>query len=286
MHVSISGGLDRMASRARDLGCEAVQIFSRSPRGGKARPLGSEETDAVRRILGEAGIHPLVIHMPYFANLSASDEGLRSYAVETMAGELGRAAALGAPYVVTHLGRLADGTPAAEALETACRSVREAFDQAPDAAEAAGVTLLLENTAGAGREIGSDLAELADLYHRLEADCGRRLGVCLDTCHAHAAGYDLSGVQGLSELKGLVTKLLGPETVKVVHANDCAGDAGSHKDRHALIGEGTIGEAGFRALLGEPLLAGCPFLLETPGSDEERAEDLARLKRLRSGEKL
>lgn len=284
MHISISGGMNQMADRARDFGCEAAQIFSRSPRGGKARPLAAEEVDAARQTLDAAGVKPLVVHMPYFANLCAPDGGLRAYAVETMVGEFERATLLGSPYVVTHLGRTAEETGLAEALDLAAASVAEALGRAP--ASAGGVSLLLENTAGAGREIGADLRELAALYHRLEATCGGRVGICLDTCHAHAAGYDLGTAQGVGELARLALELFGPVAVKVIHANDAAAEAGSHKDRHAFVGQGTIGEAGFRALMAEPLFGRCPFLLETPGTDEERAEDLARLRRIRAGESL
>ncbi len=281
MHVSITGGMAVMAGRARDLGCEAVQIFSRSPRGGKARPLGPEEVAEARRVLEAAGIGPLVIHMPYFANLCAGDDGLRAYAVETLTGELERAAVLGAPFVVTHLGRPAEGVSLEEALRLAEESVRASFEGASPAT--AGVRLLLENTAGAGREIGADLGELDEILGRLEKSCGERLGVCLDTCHAHAAGYDLGTPEGAAGFASQAGKLFGPGRIRAVHANDALGEAGKHKDRHAQIGQGTIGETGFRALLVEPLLSECPFLLETPGTDEERAQGLARLKHIRAG---
>ncbi len=273
-----------MAGRARDFGCETAQIFSRSPRGGQARPLPAEEVEAARRTLDAAGVKPLVIHMPYFANLCAPDEDLRSYAVETMAGELERAALLGSPFVVTHLGRPGEETGLAEALNLAAASAAEALGGT--LASALGVTLLLENTAGAGRELGADLRELAELYRRLDARCAGRVGVCLDTCHAHAAGYDLGTPQGVGRFARLASELFGTRAVKVIHANDAAAEAGSHRDRHALIGRGTIGEAGFRALMAEPLFGRCPFLVETPGTDEERAEDLARLRRIRAGETL
>lgn len=284
MHVSIAGGMAKMAERARDFGCEAVQVFSRSPQGGKARPLPPEEVAAARSVLENSGIFPLVVHTPYFVNLCSSDEGLRAYAVETLAGELERAALLGSPYVVTHLGRPAEGVGLAEGLALAAASVAEAFRRVPGGAE--GVTLLLENTAGAGREIGSSLEELAHVVGELGRGAKDRLGVCLDTCHAQAAGYDLGTQAGVRAFSLRAAQLVGPDRVKVVHANDSLGAAGSHLDRHVPVGQGTIGEEGFRALLTDPLLAGCPFLLETPGTDEERATDLVRLRRLRAGEPL
>ncbi len=284
MHVSIAGGMEKMAERARDFGCETVQIFSRSPRGGEARPLEAAEVGEARRILEAAGVRPLVIHVPYFANLATRDENLRQYAVETLKGELERAALLGSPYVVSHLGRPAKGDSDEAGLKLAARSVLEVFERLGDSA--GGVMLLLENTAGAGREIGWRLEELGDLHRRVDPACGGRVGICLDTCHAQAAGYDLGGPEGVAEFARLAARVFGPGEVRVIHANDALGEAGSHKDRHAPIGEGTIGETGFRALLGETFFADCPFLLETPGTDEERALDLERLKHIRAGEPL
>lgn len=286
MHVSIAGGLPRMAERARDFACEAVQVFSRSPQGGPARPIPPEEAAATRALLLAADIRPLVIHMPYFANLCAADVSLRAYASETLAGELERAALLGAPYVVTHPGRPGEGTSPEEARGLVVESVLRAFEMSP--AAAARVRLLLENTSGSGRELGSSLEEIATLAEAIETGLGApgRVGFCLDTCHAHAAGYDLRGARGVAALARRATELLGRDRLAVVHANDSLGEVGSRRDRHAPIGGGTIGEAGFRALLAEPHLAGCPFLVETPGSDEHRAADLARLKRLRAGEAL
>lgn len=280
MHVSIAGGMVRMAERARDFGCEAVQIFSRSPQGGKARAIPLEEALAARDVLDAAGVRPLVIHMPYFANLSSGDDGLRAYAAETLTGEFERASVLGAPYVVTHPGRPAEGTGTSEGIERALTSIVEAYDRASPAARE--VTLLLENTAGSGRELGATLEDLAALLHRLEDEKGPLFGVCLDTCHAHAAGYDLSSPEGVSAFIRQAADIVGQDRLKAIHANDSAQDAGSHKDRHAPIGSGTIGETGFSALLATPALAGCPFLLETPGSDEERAADLRRLRLLRA----
>lgn len=302
MHVSISGGMDKMAERAVAFGCEAVQVFSRSPQGGKARPLTGAEVEAARRTLDAAGIQPLVVHVPYFANLCAADDGLRGYAVETLAGEFERAGLLGAPFVVTHPGRPAGGVDPADSRRLALASLAEALAKADEAAATAGggstaaagtpgsarPLLLLENTAGMGRELGSTLEELAELAAGLEKapGGGHAVGLCLDTCHAHAAGYDLSGLKGVSALARRILDLFGPGKLRVVHANDSRGATGSRLDRHAPVGQGTIGDDGFRALMAEPLFAACPFLLETPGSDEERAADLERLRRLRTGEDL
>jgi deoxyribonuclease-4 len=291
MHVSIAGGLEKMAERARSFGCESVQVFSRSPRGGPARVLAPGEVAGCRRVLEEAGVRPLVVHVPYFINLCAADEGLRAYAVESLAGEFARAARLGAAYVVTHLGRPGEGVAAPDGLALAAASVAEAFRQAGDAGgpagkAAGGVRLLLENTAGSGREIGWRLEELAELLVMVDRASGGRTGICLDTCHAHAAGYDLGGPEGVAAFARRARELFGAGQVRVVHANDALEPAGSHLDRHAAIGAGTIGEAGFSALLAETLFRDSPFLLETPGSDEERALDLVRLRRIRAGEPL
>ena len=298
MHVSIAGGLEKMAERARAFGCESVQVFSRSPRGGPARVLAPGEVAGCRRVLEEAGVRPLVVHVPYFINLCAADEGLRAYAVESLAGEFARAERLGAAYVVTHLGRPGEGVEAPDGLALAAASVAEAFRQAGDAGGpavaaggparkvAGGVRLLLENTAGSGREIGWRLEELAELLVMVDRASGGRTGICLDTCHAHAAGYDLGGPEGVAAFARRARELFGAGQVRVVHANDALEPVGSRLDRHAAIGTGTIGEAGFSALLAETLFRDSPFLLETPGSDEERALDLVRLRRIRAGEPL
>ncbi len=278
MHVSISGGMDRMAERARDYGCEAVQIFSRSPRGGKARALSAEEVAGARSVLEAADVRPLVVHTPYFANLVAGDKDLRRYAVETVAEDLHRASELGSPYVVTHVGRPAPDLHPEAARELAAESLSSVLRAQGGTG---GVILLLENTAGSEREMGASLEDLAGLLGRVEAGFPGRLGVCLDTCHAHAAGYDLSRPASVRRFIDLALELFGPERVRVVHANDSLAAAGSRLDRHAPVGAGTIGESGFRALLGDPRLRGCPFLVETPGTDEERARDLERLRRLR-----
>jgi len=291
MHVSIAGGLEKMAERARAFGCESAQVFSRSPRGGPARVLAPGEVAGCRRVLEEAGVRPLVVHVPYFINLCAADEGLRAYAAESLAGEFARAERLGAAYVVTHLGRPGEGVEAPDGLALAAASVAEAFRQAGDASGPAGkaagdVRLLLENTAGSGREIGWRLEELAELLVMVDRASGGRTGICLDTCHAHAAGYDLGGLEGVAAFARRARELFGAGQVRVVHANDALEPAGSRLDRHAAIGAGTIGEAGFSALLAETLFRDSPFLLETPGSDEERALDLVRLRRIRAGEPL
>jgi len=270
-----------MAERALHYGCEAVQIFSRSPQGGKARELAPDEVSRAREILSSSRVSPLVVHSPYFVNLVSADKGLRAYGVETLVGETERAALLGAPFVVTHVGRRPKDSGPDEALVTALESVRKVLEEA-----ASGVMLLLENTAGGKRELGADLEELARLVSWLDEDFEGRVGVCLDTCHAHAAGYDLSTADGVSGFTRVAADLFGPGRVKVVHANDSVEKAASHVDRHAAIGSGTIGAAGFEALLGEPFLRECPFLLETPGTDGERALDLERLRRLREGRNI
>ncbi|MCL6580484.1 MAG: deoxyribonuclease IV [Firmicutes bacterium] len=199
----------------------------------------------------------------------------------------GHSRAIAPPHTTrTHPGRPGKGTGPGEARRLVVESVLRAFEMAPDAA--ARVRLLLENTSGAGHELGASLEEVAALAEAIEEGLGvpGRVGFCLDTCHAHAAGYDLRHAAGVSALVGRVTELLGRDRLAVVHANDSLGEVGSRRDRHAPIGRGTIGEAGFRALLAEPHFAGCPFLVETPGSDEDRAADVARLKRLRAGEAL
>lgn len=272
-HVGIGGGLIKAAAAAAAIGCETMQIFSRSPRGGKPRQFGPDELLGWLRAIKEANIWPLVIHVPYFLNLASPEAKIYDYSVESLALDMERAGALGASYVVTHIGH-GRGDPDG-AHERVAAAVSAALDRSPP-----GVMLLLENTAGAGGELGTRFADLAEV--RALAGASGRIGLCLDTCHAFGAGYDLSNEGGVEATLDEVERTLGLGSLRVVHANDSKGTLGSGIDRHAHIGQGHIGLDGFRALLRHPALDGVSFILETP-VDEARGleEDLAALKQLR-----
>jgi len=274
-HVSIAQGFEGMAREASRLNLEAVQVFSRSPRGGKPREITSQEAEAAQAILNEAGVRPLVVHTPYLVNLGAGDPGKRGYSQEVTALDLARADLLGASLVVVHVGRYESS------LEEGLRTIAQSLDAVMDAAGSR-AQLCLENTAGQGREAGyrfSHIGQVMELAAR-----GSEIRVCLDTCHAFASGYDVSSDEGWDALLEEFDREVGLERLSCIHCNDCAGPRGSRVDRHRHIGEGTIGLDGFRAMLKRPELQGLPCILETPVKTmDEYRKDLDVLRRLRSG---
>ena len=278
IHVSIQGGMYAMAERAEHLGCETVQVFSRSPRGGKASALDPRDIEKMRETFDRCSMWPLVVHVPYFLNLASSDDEKRLASVEVLIEDLGRAETLGAKYLVTHLGHLSPGEEpeSAGAIERVTRSIREALE-----AYRGPVKVLLENTAGQGREIGWRFEIIGEMLGNLPED---RVGACLDTCHAFAAGYDLGSKRAVETTLLEFDRYIGLDKLGVVHMNDSRGECGSHLDRHEHIGLGKIGVEGFRAILGSPLLpSNIPGILETPQeSPEDDERNVKTLKSLRS----
>jgi len=279
-HLSIGRGWMALSRTARAEGMESVQAFSRSPRGGKAKDIDPAEASAMRRELEAGGVRPLVIHVPYFVNLATADPQARSYTIETLALDLVRAEELGAPYVVTHLGSAVGGRR--EALERVASAVDLALAASARINPASRtVQLLLENSGGGGNDVGSRLEELTEVIRALTGTGAGRLGLCLDTCHALVAGYDLTAAGGVGRFLDEVDRLAGLDSVKVLHLNDSRGGPGSHLDRHAAIGKGFLGTRVFTELIAEPQFADIPGILETP--EEGRLADLMTLKALRGG---
>jgi len=275
IHLSIGGGFARTARRARALGCETLQIFSGHPRGWGKEPLNEEDVGAFRSALAEAGIGPVVVHATYLINLAAPDE-IYERSLAAFIEEARRAAALGAPYYVTHL-----GSHRGSGWEAGAAKIAAALDSC--AAETpAELTFCLENTSGMKNSLGTSFEELARLLEKVRSK--ERIGFCLDTCHAFAAGYDVAKRAGLKRTLDEFDRLLGLERLRIVHLNDSKGELGSHKDRHEHIGEGFIGAAGFRLILREKRLAHLPGILETPYQEEgDDARNLATLRRLAGG---
>ncbi len=228
----------------------------------------------MRETLEGARIGPLVVHVPYFVNLASPNPRVWEYSLETVALDLERARRLGAAYVVTHPG--VHGPE--ETAEAGLERVALALERLSDDGE--GPVLLLEQTAGGGRQLGGNVFELGTLVR--DQSHNRRLGVCIDTCHAFAAGYDLRVASGLQALLEDLEVWVGLERVAVVHLNDSADAPGSRRDVHVRVGEGLLAEAAFRRLLAEPRLAGLPAVLETPRDDDsELALELDRLREWR-----
>jgi deoxyribonuclease-4 len=282
-HLSIAGGLEGVFLQAEELGINALQIFSHNARSWKMSELRPGEAERFRQRWQASRVEYIVIHTIYLINLASPEEGLYRRSIEAVVKELERAAQLGIPQVNTHIGAHKGLGP-----EWGLRRARAALEEVLSRTEGLPVKLLLENTAGEGTVLGSAFRELAYL---LEADDrGRgRLGVCLDTCHALAAGYELATAEGLEETLAELDRAVGLERLALVHLNDSQYKRGSHKDRHQHIGEGEIGLEGFRNIVNHPALRELPFILETPklAYEDERLDsdadeiNLERVRRLR-----
>ena len=272
VHVSIAGGLDKAVDRAKDRGCDVFQIFSSNPRGWKSRPISVEEAEGFAVRLKESGLDLAVDHMPYLPNLASPKPDVYAKSVQALANELARCQVLGIPYLVTHMGsHLGAGREKGierivDALETAFYSVKSE------------VVLLLENTAGTKNSMGGSFKDIAEIIDSLGTRRAR-LGVCLDTCHLFAAGYELRTQEGLAETLDEFQSSIGMERLKLLHLNDCRGELGSHMDRHEHIGLGQIGENGFRAILSHLAKCRLPMILETPV--DSRRDDLGNLMAIR-----
>ena len=273
IHTSIATSLENAALKAVELGANTFQIFSASPRMWRASMPRRDEILAQQRARERLDLLPLVIHVNYLINLASLDPVLREKSITSFRGELERAEAIGAEYLVTHPGSYR-GQPIALAAFVL------GMAEAADGGIAPHVTVLLENTAGYGAQIGSRLDELQTIRELAERETHLKIGYCLDTCHLLAAGFDVASEAGLQKAVAEADRILGIANVKVIHANDSKTPLGSHMDRHANIGEGYIGAAGFRRILAHPKLREKPFILETP--NENDGDDRRNVEKLKS----
>ncbi len=285
-HCSTSGSLERAALEARAAGAEALQIFSASPRMWRAKRPDPVQVELFHKRREEFDLWPLVIHDSYLINLAAPASVVREKSIEGFCGEIERALIIGADYLVTHPGNYKGLSVeqgmlnVAEAMILAWRGVDEAL------AKRAKLTILLENTAGAGAQLGGKLGELATIQKLVSSYIDIPIGYCLDTCHCYVAGFDLASEAGFQELMTEAEERLGLENVPVMHTNDAKMPLGSHLDRHANIGHGYIGLEGFRRVINHPKLSEKAFILETPvdkPGDDKR--DVTALKELVSPRK-
>lgn len=273
IHTSIAGRLELAADRAKELGCDAFQIFSASPRNWANPGINPVEVEAFCHRRYALGLDPLVIHDNYLINLASARPVLRSRSIQAFQAEIRRALALRADYLVMHPGSALD-LPRGQAIVNVAAGLR----QATRGQRLDGLQILLENTAGQGGALGAKLDELAELRAAVPE---LNLGVCLDTAHLFAAGYDIRSESGLEDTLATVHTRIGLERVKVIHVNDSKVPRGARVDRHEHIGRGKIGLEAFRRLLRHPALAGKTFILETP--IERRGDDrrnLATVRRL------
>ena len=274
-HVSVAGGFVEGVRRGSGLACDALQIFVKSPSQWQSKPLPPEDALAFRAAHAASAIGPVIAHAAYLINLAAPDPQILAKSRAALADELRRCEALGVAALVVHPGAHL-GTGVDEGLTAIARSL----DAVESELGACPTRILLEITAGQGTVLGSRLEHLAAI--RAQAECRDRLGICLDTCHAFAAGYAIDSAAGWDDFLAELDAEIGCGLVGCVHLNDSVGAMGSRKDRHANIGDGLLGVEPFRRLLAEPRLRHAPMLLETPFGDDElgHARDLAALRGL------
>jgi deoxyribonuclease-4 len=272
-HMSVAGGLEQAFARAVAVGACAVQIFTKNANRWSAPPVTPAESQAFRAAWQASGIGPVMVHDAYLINLAATDEGNWARSKAAMGEELQRCADLGIPSLIAHPGaHLGAGIDAG--IERIRAALSEIF-----AASDPGVRLLLENTAGQGSYLGGEFSHLA----RMMEGFGERVGVCFDTCHAHAAGHDLASADGYEQTMATFAAEVGFERLFAFHLNDSLKGCGSKVDRHAHIGAGTIGVDGFARLVRDERFVDLPMILETPKGDDGEEMDrlnLALLRRL------
>jgi deoxyribonuclease-4 len=270
VHISIAGSLDRAVDRAKAAGCDVFQMFSRSPRGWGFAPLSDEIRAAFTGKIRSSGIIP-VDHMPYLPNLASPKPDIHEKSIGALSAELDRCGRLDIPYLVTHLGHhLGDGI--AGGRSRVIGAINTALENSGN-----NVILLLENTAGEKNSVGSSFEHIRGIMDGLEKI--NRIGVCLDTCHAFAAGYELRTETGIEETLTQFDDQIGIKNLRIIHLNDSKGDRGSALDRHEHIGMGFIGEDGFRRILHHPVLSAVPLICETPVDD--RRDDVGNIEKVR-----
>lgn len=273
-HMSISGGVSKSFARGESVGLDSMQIFAKNERQWTAKPISPEEATAFRVEQQRTGIYPVVVHDSYLINLAAPADELREKSIAAFANELERCAQLDIPYLVTHPGAhtgIGEEAGLARVADAICRLLAEGVG--------GNTMILLETTAGQGTALGYRFEHLARLFELIPYH--ERLGICVDTCHIFAAGYDIRDPEGYQATFAELDRLVGLTRVKCFHLNDSQKDLGSRVDRHAHIGQGCIGVEAFRMLVNDPRFADLPMIIETP-KGEDMAEDRMNLTLLRS----
>ncbi|MGH9406205.1 MAG: deoxyribonuclease IV [Terriglobia bacterium] len=274
VHTSIAGGVENAAHHANKLGCDGFQMFSANPRGWRSVAPSPDKCERFREVRLRYRLNPAVVHDNYLINLAAADVFIREMSIAAFRAEIGRAAALGANYLVAHPGSAKGATPA-----LAIANCVESLSKASDGARLDGLMILIENTAGQGSAIGRTLEEVAEIVSK----AGRNLpiGACIDTAHCFAAGYPIHTAEGLESLVRQIEQTVGLNNVRVIHANDSKSAFDSHSDRHEHIGKGQIGADAFRRILRHPKLEPIPFICETPvDKPRDDARNLRTMRKL------
>lgn len=273
-HTSIAESIALAPERGEAVGCEAIQIFSRSPRMLRnTKPLATEETTAFKEALAVHHIARVIIHANYLINLASPKARMLKLSRAAFVEELERAQLLGVRDVIFH-----PGAHLGKGETFGVRTIAESLDWCLDHASAPDVFAVLENTAGAGSVLGSKFDQIADVIHA--SSHPDRLGVCVDTCHTFAAGYDFRTPGGYADLMGTLESSVGLSRIRAFHMNDSKGELGSHQDRHENIGKGKIGLEGFRFLVNDARFRELPACLEFPGDDAGYRRNLKALRSL------
>ena len=258
-HISIEKSLDLAFDRAQEIGCTTFQIFTRNPRIWRFKSLKEDQVEAFRDKRKKSSFKFLVAHMPYLPNLASPDKATMKASRLSLCEEMKRCDALGIDYLVTHLGsHLGGGTM------LGVNNISDAVNRALASSDG-GTIILLENMAGQKNSVGSRFEELRLILDRVKI--GEKVGICLDTCHAFASGFDLSGPEAVSQSMAIFEDAVGYDFIKVVHLNDSKGALGSDLDRHENIGKGKIGMKGMKAFLRHKGITGRPLIMETPYDD-------------------
>jgi len=270
IHLSIGQGLKRTMEEALDLDCNCVQIFSKNPRGWNAGKFDQGGADFVRENRKERGIDPWVVHATYLVNPCSPDEDLYSRSLSSLELEVGRAEAMGADFFVIHPGNT-KGSSSQEAINRLQKSLDFLLGKFH------AISFLVEGMAGRGSELGGDFLELSKIVSPFAPE---KVGICLDTCHLFAAGFDIRTEEGWRSTLDKFFAHIDHQRLGLIHVNDSVYPLGAKKDRHTHLGKGEIGVEGFRAMVNRPELRNIPLILETPG--EARKEGQNNLEFLRN----
>jgi deoxyribonuclease-4 len=272
-HMSIAGGVENAVLRGQSVGCDAIGMFTKNNNQWKAKALTKEDADKFNAALIETGIRPVVAHTSYLINLASPDAALWKKSIAAMEDELQRCELLGIPYLVLH-----PGSHMGKGVDWGVKRVAEAFNRMHEKLPNLRVMTLLEHTAGQGNHLGHLFEELAQMRELIVEK--KRIGVCVDSCHLFAAGFDLRKPDTYADVFKRFDDIIGIAQVKAWHLNDCKSDLGSRVDRHDHIGKGKLGKAAFKNIVNDARWRDLPGILETP-KGEEMKEDKVNLRVLR-----
>lgn len=271
-HMSVAKGFEKMGLTAVKIGANTLQFFTRNPRGSKAKELDQKDIAAFRLLMNEHHFGKILAHAPYTLNPASSNGHTREFALETLRDDLIRMESLSGNYYNFH-----PGSHVGSGVQTGIDLISDALNQILFPNQS--TIVLLETMAGKGSEIGGSFQELRRIIDGVELQ--EKLGICLDTCHVSDGGYDIAG--RLDQVLEEFDHVIGLSRLKAVHLNDSLNPLGSHKDRHANIGKGTLGLEAFERMINHPVLRDLPFYLETPNDDDGHGEEIALLKSLYHG---